>query len=275
MKSIKILGVKVNNITMEETMRMLDNFIVSRKPHQIVTLNPEIVMSAQSDNVTKNIINSADLVIPDGVGLLWAASFKGQKISERVAGIDLVYNIAQLAAQKKYSIYFLGATRGVAKKTSEILLNKFPCFKIAGVSDDSPNFDQVTLPKYKFPYNNRITDIKSGLSDHNSKIAQQIRHSKPDILLVAYGHPKQELFINRYKNILNVPIMIGVGGSFDFISGKAMRAPKIFQKLGFNYLGFEWLWRLIVEPWRWRRIYTAVVVFPIFVIIDKLINIDK
>lgn len=265
MKSIKILDVKVNNVTMNETVRLIESFIVSRKPHQIVTVNPEMIMNSQLNTEVKNIINNADLVIPDGAGLLFASKLIGQKLSQRVTGTDLVDNLAKLASQKKYSIFFLGAEPGVAKLTSQILIKKYPNLVVAGYSDASPNFSVDHQPKYKFPYNNRITDLKSGLTDHNSKIAHEIRLAKPDILLVAYGHPKQELFISRYKNVLNTPVMMGVGGAFDFISGRTKRAPKILQ-----ILWLEWLWRLLTEPKRFKRIFTAVIVFPWCVFVDKV-----
>lgn len=269
MKPIKILGVKVNNLTMSETIKMLDNFIITRKHHQIITLNPEIVISAQKNQEVREIINNANLVIPDGTGLLWAAKFTGQKLSERVAGIDLIWQLARLANQKSYSIYLLGADPGVAKQTAEILCKEFPRLRIAGYSQASPSLKNEKI-EYKFPYNIRQTDIKASKINIDLRIVENIRQTRPDILLVAYGHPKQELFISRYQKLLNVPVMMGVGGSFDFISGGARRAPRIFQKLGFDLWGFEWLWRFFTQPWRIKRIFTAIVIFPWKVFVDKI-----
>lgn len=267
---IKILGVKVNNISMPETLRMLESFIISRNPHQIVTTNPEIIMNAQKDVKAKQIINDSDLSLPDGAGLLWAAKFTGQKLSNRVAGVDLIYKLCQLCQNKRYSIYLLGGIPGIAKKTAEKLNQLYPQLKIVGYSCADPALNNNQSSKFKFPYNLRTTDIKMTKIDQNLKIVKEIRHAKPDVLLVAYGHPKQELFISRYKNVLNVPVMIGVGGSFDFIAGLTKRAPKIFQKLGFDLLGFEWLWRFFTQPWRIKRIFTAVIIFPWKVFIDKI-----
>lgn len=271
MKEIKILDVKVNNTTMPETIRILENFISLRKSHQIVTLNPEIIISAQKNQEIKNIINSADLVIPDGTGLLWAAKFTKQKLTERITGIDLLENLAELSCKKKYSFYLLTTNFGLtsAKNAAEILQKKYPNLKIAGYTSANPSLKNEKI-EYKFPYNIRQTDIKVSKTNIDLKIVENVRKTKPDILFVAYGHPNQELFISRYKKLLNVPVMVGVGGSFDFISGKAKRAPKIFQKFGLNLLGFEWLWRLFNQPWRIKRIFTAVIVFPWKVFIDKI-----
>ena len=211
-------------------------------------------------------------MIPDGTGLLWAASFTGQKITQKITGVDLVDKLAKLSAKKGYKIFFLGANPGIAKQSADILTKKYPGMKVAGYSSASPKLEQSDKPQFQFPYNSRITDIKPAKTNPNAKITQMIRDAKPDILLVAYGHPKQELFISRYAKLLRVPVMIGVGGSFDFITGKAQRAPKFMQKLGIDKLGFEWLWRLVCEPQRIGRIYTAVIKFPWAVFVSTIIS---
>lgn len=272
MNQIKILNVKIHNLTMSETVKLIDQFIHFSYVKHIVTANPEILMFAQKNPTYLDIINNADLVIPDGVGLLWAGRFLGQPLKERVTGIDLVERLAALASQKNYRIYFLGAAPGIAKTTAEILAKKYPGLIIAGFSSASPRLDQSSKSPYKFPYDIRLTDLKEGRVDPNLKIVEKIRLAKPDILLVAYGHPKQELFISRYAKLLNVAVMIGVGGAFDFITGKAKRSPKILQKIGWDLLGFEWLWRLCTQPWRWKRIFTAVILFPLTLIRYKITN---
>lgn len=270
MNQIKILDVKINNVTMDEVLKYISNCILDGKPHQIVTANPEILVNCQKDPEAKDILNQTDLVIADGIGLLWAAKTTNQQLSQRVTGVDLIEHLAELAAQKKYSIFFLGAQEGVSQKTANILCHKYPALKIAGYSSVSADFSPDCLPQYKFPFNVRQTDIKATKTDPNLKIVNLIRQTKPDILLVAYGHPKQELFISRYKKLLNVPVMIGVGGAFDFISGKALRAPMFLQKMGWELLGFEWLWRFLTQPWRLKRIITAVIIFPWLVFVHHL-----
>jgi N-acetylglucosaminyldiphosphoundecaprenol N-acetyl-beta-D-mannosaminyltransferase len=263
MKNIKILEVKINNVTMTESIDIIDSFIKSKKPHQIVTANPEIIMSAQNNVGIKDIINDANLVIPDGAGLLFTAKILRQKLVERVTGVDLINNIANLANEKKYSIYLLGALPGIAKKCANILAQKYPNLKIAGHSSDTP--DNISCES--LGYNNPKHTSNYKKVDANV-IIDNIKLTKPDILLVAYGHPKQEFFISKYKDILNIPVMIGVGGSFDFIAGIAKRAPKIMQ-----ILWLEWLWRLMSEPKRIKRIFTAAIIFPLKVIYNMIFKI--
>lgn len=256
MKEIKILDIKVNPIAKKEAIEKIDEFIVSKKPHQICTVNPEYIMAAQKDLEFKKIINDADLCVPDGAGLWWASRIHSRQadniaIPERITGIDLIYDICELASKKGYSIYLLGAGPTVAEQTALILKNKYPELKIAGISEGIPQLTtgrQINLDAEKF----------------EDELAAQISNLKPQILLVAYGAPKQDKFIYKHKKILNVPIMIGVGGSFDFISGRVKRAPKWMRNLH-----LEWLYRLINQPSRINRIITATIRFPIKVIFSK------
>ena len=224
---MKILGVKINNYSFEQTVKIIEEFIVAKKPHYLVTLNPEMVVSAQNDKKFKKIINDADIVVPDGVGIIWAAKVRNMQVKERITGVDLVWELAEIANRKKYKFYLLGAEDNVAKQTTDILKNKFPNVKIVGAETGGK--------------------IKSEISSPRSLI-ERIKKSKPDILLVAFGHQKQEKWISKYKDELNIPLSIGVGGAFDYISGRISRAPKWMRKLG-----FEWLYRLVGEPWRIKR----------------------
>ncbi len=265
MKEIKILDVKVNPIAKSEAIEKIDEFIVSKKPHQICTVNPEYMMAAQKDLEFKKIINEADLCVADGAGLWWASRYqnlkgKSQKskdsnqssiIKERITGIDLVYDICSLASKKGYSIYLLGAGPTVAEQTALILKSKYPNLKIAGISEGIP---QLTTGR----------QINLDTENFESNLAVQISKLNPQILLVAYGAPKQDKFIYKHKKILNIPVMMGVGGSFDFISGRIKRAPKWMQKMH-----LEWLYRLINQPSRINRIITATIRFPIKVLFSK------
>jgi len=251
---MKILNVKVNNITFQETIIKIEEFIKTKKPHQICTVNPEFIMAAQKDREFRDVLNNADLSVPDGAGLLWAAKYLSKKslvssrqpsvIKERVAGIDLVWEMAKLAEKKGYILYLLGAGPGVAEQTAITLRTKFPDLKIAGVSEGIPQLE---------PGRASVLD----LDKYEKKLVTDICKLKTDILLVAYGAPKQDLFIAKYKKELNVPAMMGVGGSFDYISGRIPRAPIWMQKLA-----LEWLYRLINEPKRFNRIITATIRFP-------------
>ncbi len=237
-----ILGVKVHALTNAQTLALIEAFIASGQPHQLATVNPEFVVAAQGDEEFRQIINSAALALPDGIGLLKAARFLGTTpLPERVPGSDLVVRLAELSHQKGYRIYFLGARLGVAEKAIEKLKARYPKLQVAGYYAGSPS-----------PAENEI-------------IVQRILLTRPHILLVAYGAPRQDKWIARNLERLQIPVCIGVGGSFDFIAGTAKRAPVWLQ-----HLGLEWLHRFITQPRRWRRIWNAVPRFSWLVLWSKL-----
>lgn len=234
--NLNILNVKIDNLTKSEVLQKISEFLQSDKQHQIVTVNPEFIMAAQHDDEFRNILNKADLSVADGVGLKFAAKKFGQKLKERITGVDLIYKMAKIAEQKNKSIYLLGAKGKVPEKTTMKLLEKYPKLKIAG---------------YETGYRHWWWKLS------DEKIVGHIRRSEADILLVAFGHPKQEKWI--YHNLPKMPsvkMAMGVGGSFDYISGNVKRAPKWMRDIG-----LEWLYRLIRQPWRLPRIMTAVVKF--------------
>ena len=263
MKNVDILGIKVDNIDFRQAVKTIDNFIIDKTSKQIVTINPEFIVRAQNDEEFKSILNQADLSVADGDGLLFVSKyFLGKPLTQRVTGVDLLFALCELAAQKKYPIFLLGGEHDSGKKAAKILEQKYPGLIIAGCYEGRPEIDNAQVENLR---DKRITDIKIKQTDPNLKIVKKVRAAKPKILFVAYGAPKQDKFIHKYKKQLNVPVMIGVGGAYDFISGKSKRAPKFIQAIW-----LEWLWRLIMEPWRYKRIFTATIVFPILVIKDKL-----
>jgi N-acetylglucosaminyldiphosphoundecaprenol N-acetyl-beta-D-mannosaminyltransferase len=236
-----ILNIKVHALTNLQTLALIEDFIASGQPHQLTTVNPEFVVEAQQDKAFREIINNAALALPDGIGLLKAARFlKTTPLPERVPGSDLVGRLAELSHQKGYRIYFLGAREGVAEKAIEKLKARYPNLQVAGCYAGSPAIEE------------------------NEAIVQRILPTQPDILLVAYGAPKQDKWIARNLQRLQIPVCIGVGGSFDFIAGKTKRAPPWLRRLH-----LEWLHRLIMQPWRWRRIWNAVICFSWLVLRSK------
>lgn len=236
-----ILNVKVHAVTNAQTLALIEEFIHSRTPHQLVTVNPEFVVAAQQDNEFRQIINTAALALPDGIGLLKAARFlQTTPLPERVPGSDLVSRLAELSHRRGYRLYFLGAQEGVAARAIDILKKSYPDMQVAGYFAGSPD-----------------------LAD-NEAIVTRIMAAQPDILLVAYGAPKQDKWINRNLDRLNIPVCIGVGGSFDFLAGTVKRAPAWLQGLG-----LEWLHRLFMQPWRWKRIWNAVGRFGWLVLREK------
>lgn len=222
---VSILGVPVDGLTMAQTVAQVEAFMAGARLHQICTPNPEFVMAAQRDHTFYDILNQADLCIPDGVGLLWAARWLGQPIPERVPGSELVYHLAAAAAAHHWPLFLLGAAEGVAEQAGQVLQTLYPGLIVAGSYAGSPD------------------------PAEDERICGRINASGARLLYVAYGAPQQDKWIHRNRGRLTtVQVAIGVGGALDFISGKATRAPRWMQ-----HLGVEWLYRLWREPWRWRR----------------------
>lgn len=219
-----ILGIRVDALTYDDLRRQVAGFIAAGGPHQICTANPEFVMEAQRNARFRAVLARADLVLADGVGLLWAARRTGQRLPQRVTGSDGVPLIAAWAAEEGWRLYLLGAAPGVADRAAEILQGRHPGLRVAGAYAGSP------------------ADADA------AEIIARIREARPDILLVAYGAPKQDLWIAQHRDALGVPVMMGVGGTLDFIAGVQTRAPRWVQRLN-----LEWLFRLVTQPWRWRR----------------------
>lgn len=219
-----ILGVRVDNVNYNQALSLIESFIESRTPHQVVTVNPEFIVAAQSDEDFRTILNASSLALPDGVGLLWAARLLGHPLQERVTGVDTLQRLAALAARKGYRLFLLGAAPGVAVETAARLCQTYPGVTIVGTHAGSP------------------------APAEEDEIVRLIQRARPDILFVAYGAPAQDKWIARNLERLGVPVAMGVGGAFDFISGRAKRAPRWVQRLG-----LEWLHRLCHQPWRWRR----------------------
>ena len=225
----RYLGVDVCRVNMAETLLEIENIIHTRKPSFIVAINPEKIMKATCDNNLKNLLNSADIQIPDGIGVVLASKLKRNKINARVTGIDLMDNICKIANERNYRIFMLGAKPGIAEKAARILKQKYENINIVGIID--------------------------GYFKNESIVFEEVINSKPDILFVALGSPGQEYWITNNMNMLKVPINMGVGGSYDVICGNIQRAPQWMCKIG-----MEWLFRLIKEPWRLKRM----LVLPIF-----------
>ena len=233
------LSVPVDDLTYNETLVWIEQKIENRESCQICTINPEFVIAAQNNSRFLSVLQKASLCLPDGQGLLWAAQLHGVPLRQRVAGSTLVDLIAKNASSKEMKLFFLGAGPGVAKLAAKNLRAKYPGLPIIHTMEASPS--DVDAPS----------------------IIQCVRDNNPDILLVAFGAPDQDLWINRHCKELGVPICIGVGGAFDFISGRTKRAPLLVQRLG-----FEWLHRLWAQPWRWKRML-ALPLFAWKIIINR------
>jgi N-acetylglucosaminyldiphosphoundecaprenol N-acetyl-beta-D-mannosaminyltransferase len=220
----RILGLPVASITYPQWLDLIGEWIASNQIHHVCTINPEFIMIARQDINFHNILSRADLCVPDGVGLLWAAKHLGHPLPERVTGSDGVPKIAERAAQKGWKLYFLGAAPSVADQAANVLRQQHPDLQIVGIYSGSP------------------------APAEEDAIVEKVNASEADILFVAYGAPEQDKWIARNLPRLQVKMAMGVGGSFDFIAGIIPRAP-----LWMRRSGLEWLYRLYLQPWRIRR----------------------
>lgn len=249
MKQLKVLGVKIDNISRKEAIDKIEGFLKEDKLHQIATVNPEIILKAQEDEVLLNVLNKATLCLADGIGIRFAFWRQGKHLRVRIPGADLVTKILEIADRDRLSILLVASKIGLStwQETKDAILKKYPNIKISGVSISplAGHFD-------------RSIEL-SGLSFKEG-------HITFDILFCNFGAPYQEKFIaslNRWSNW--TCLAVGVGGSFDFITGKINRAPKIFRNMG-----LEWLWRFIQEPrYRIKRIIKAVIIFPVRILFNK------
>ncbi len=267
MNSIKILHTRVDNINYTQTIAKIEDFIKSKKTHQICTVNPEYLMTALHDDELQNILNQSALNVADGGGLLFAAKYTKQKLQYKVTGVDLIKHIAALSHKKGYRIFLLGGQDHVAATTAQILKKQYSHCQIIGVFEGNPIIRPISKKIWLNNYQiKRSLDVaaQSSIHPNNQQIIYNINKTKPDILLVAYGCPKQDKFIARFAQQLRVPVMIGVGGTFDYISGKITRAPQWMRSIH-----LEWLYRLFREPKRFNRIITATFRFPWAVITKK------
>ncbi|KKP89128.1 MAG: Glycosyl transferase, WecB/TagA/CpsF family [Berkelbacteria bacterium GW2011_GWA2_35_9] len=228
-----ILGVRVDDVELNQTIDFVNIVLNDDHCHQIATINPEFIVEAQKNEQFRQALNNSDLNINDSIGIKIFG-----RIKNRIPGADFIYHLFELSFQKKLSFYFLGGIDDTAIKATKIIKDKYSNLEIVGAE------------------NGGVVDIDNLISTKD--IIARINKVEPDILLVAFGHPKQDIFIDFWKENLKAKIAIGIGGSLDYIVKSQIRAPKLFRELG-----LEWLWRLTLEPKkRWRRIVNAVWIFP-------------
>ena len=242
---VNFIGIPLDNLTMSETLERIENSIFNNKQIHHCVINAGKVVKMQSDKKLQESVISSDIINADGMSIVWAARLMGLEIKERVAGIDLMDNLVRLASKKNYNCFFLGAREQVVKKIVDHYSVKYSNQVIAG-------------------YRNGYFDI-----EEEKMIIDQIIKSRPNFLFVAMTSPKKEIFLNKYKaKLKSVNLIMGVGGSFDVISGKVSRAPKYMQNIG-----LEWLYRLIQEPKRmWRRYLIGNLKFVILIFKAKFFS---
>lgn len=223
LEKVDILGIPFVNTTKAKFVQKLDEHLAKQQKAFVVTANPEIVMKAKEDEQYKNVIDQATYITADGIGVVKAAQLLNKPIPERVTGYDTMLDLLQLAEEKQYSIYLLGGQEETLKKAMSKIQENHPKIKIVGQ--------------------------RNGYFDwNNNTIQKEILLTKPDLIFVALGVPKQEMWIAQNLPAFEKGVCLGVGGSFDVIAGTVERAPEIWQKAN-----LEWFYRLIKQPSRWRR----------------------
>jgi len=241
---MEILGVKIDNLTIDKVLEKIKGFLEDDKQHYIVTPNPEFLVKAQSDKEFKEILNKSDLAVPDGIGLVFASWFLGQRIKARITGADLTGYILEIAQKKDLKVFLINWSKGLS---SANLIKKAVKEKYPGLRFE-------------------VKDIEKGRALKDTTSAEIVSFkARPLILFVSLGAPYQEKFIyNNLKYMPSVKLAVGVGGAFDFITGRIKRAPKLMRSIG-----LEWLWRLFCQPWRIKRVFRAIIKFPLLVFLNR------
>ena len=231
--TVDLYGVPFSKMNMKETVDYLTEAVQSRRSHRVVTGNPTMLMAGFEDAAFYRSLRTADLIVPDGAGVVWAAKRAGQPVPERVAGFDLMHELLRVGDRQGWKAYLLGTTPDNIAAAHANLAVRYPGVQFVGYRDGF------------------FTEREDGA------VVAAIREANPDLLFVARSMMTQEPWLAKYQEVLQVPIMMGVGGTLDIAAGKLKRAPVLFQKLR-----LEWLYRLLQEPARYRRM----LVLPRFVL---------
>ncbi len=231
---IHLLGIPIDPLTMREAVQTIKTFLQSDSSHHVMTPNNEMLVESTKNPAFKEVLLKSDLNLPDSQGLLLMARWTGQRLPERVAGVDAV-QVLCAELDEAVPVFLLGAGEGVAEKAAAALQSKNPRLNVVGIVSGSPRLNEV------------------------QQIIGAINASQARLLLVAFGSPAQDLWIDEHlREMPSVRVAMGVGGTFDFLAGVQTRAPVFMRRIG-----CEWLWRFVQEPSRWRRMWRAVVVFPL------------
>ena len=223
---IEMMGCKIDNLSMEETLQIIEGFIASGRPHQHVVVNVDKLVKAQNDPALRKIINDCALINADGMPVVWASRLLGKPLKERVAGVDLCDALLRRAADKGWRVFLLGAKEEVVAKVRQIYSDRYPQLVFAGHRNG-----------YWKP-------------EQEQQVVDEITAARADLLFVAISSPKKEQFLGAYQAQMCIPFAMGVGGTFDVFAGKVKRAPVWMQKTG-----LEWFYRFLQEPRRMFRRY--------------------
>ena len=237
MKTVRMFGISVASITLSEASEVFSEMARKKETRVIFTANAEHIALLTSNREFQKAYHEADFVLADGMPLVWFSRLIGERLPERVTGSDLLPELCRMAERKSLKVFFLGGTEDVTPKAIENLLKRFPSMNVVGFA----------TPWIDFAHDEKI----------HSDLLETINQSGADIVFIGFGAPKQEVWIARNQKKLKTGIVLAVGGTFDFLAGKTIRAPLWMQKTG-----LEWFWRLIHEPKRlWRRYLIGNVIF--------------
>ena len=255
--AIVILGIPINNLSMDETVQqilaMIDAYGEDGRARQVATVNVDFVVNTLAWRLSRirhpellDILRHADLVTPDGMPILWTSKLLGCPLKERVTGADLVPRLAEAAAVLGKSIYFLGGKKDVGKQAAMKLKEQYPDLTVAGIDA---------------PFVRTEGEALASALEEDQAIVDRINQSGPDILLIGFGNPKQEIWFDRNRHRLQVPVSIGIGGTYEFIVGSVARAPEWMQKYG-----LEWIFRITQDPGRlWQRYFVGFFKFGLMI----------
>lgn len=230
MARIRFMNTEIDNVTMEEALQALDGLIQNKQDAFVVTPNVDHIVQLERGGELCEVYRKADLILADGKPLLWIAKWYGTPIKEKVSGSDLFPRLCQMAAQKGYTMFFLGAAEGVAATAAQKLMDRYPGLKVVGTYS----------PPYGFEKDKEELQC----------IIDKIKRAAPHILIVGLGCPKQELFMLHHREALGVPVSLGLGASLDFEAGNVRRAP-----VWMSEHGLEWLFRLTQDPKKLMKRY--------------------
>jgi N-acetylglucosaminyldiphosphoundecaprenol N-acetyl-beta-D-mannosaminyltransferase len=229
MKSVEMFGLSMSGFTLAEAAETFSEIARKTETRLIFTANAEHIGLMNSNEEFRSACIGADFIVSDGMSLVWFSRLLGQGLPERVTGSDLLPELCRIAEKKGLKVFFLGGMPEVTPKAVESLIRRYPSLKVAGMAT---------------PW----IDLNDRQETHR-EVIESINSSQSDIVFIGFGAPKQEIWASRNRTLLRTGIVLGVGGTFDFLAGKTVRAPLWMQKAG-----FEWLWRLVHEPKRlWRR----------------------
>ena len=244
MNKITLFGCPIDNLGFDDTVRRIEDSIQKRQPIRHCAINAAKIVKIQSDRKLREIVVSSDVISPDGQSIVWASRFLKKPLPERVTGIDLMQKLLELAANKGYKVFLLGAREEVISRLTEKLKQKLPRLNLVG---------------WRNGYFSTAEE---------KEIVEEINQKKPDILFVGMSSPKKEYWMSKYQSSLKVSFCMGVGGGFDVLVGKIKRSPQWMQKLG-----LEWFHRFLQEPTRmWKRYLVTNTLFLFYLLKEKLKN---